>query len=74
MKEVIVSLIGTAIALSAVASLVWGIYTIGQMHYQRCEAMGFKTGTHENNECVSILSRVPTEYQEELLDSLRGEK
>lgn len=74
MKEVIVSLIGLAIAFFAVAPLVWGIYTIGQMHYQQCEAMGFKTNTIENAECVSILSRVPTEYQKELLDSLRDGK
>ena len=46
----------------------------GVMHYQRCEAMGFKTGSIENNECVRILSRVPSEYQRELLDSLRGNK
>lgn len=50
------------------------IYLTGQMHYQRCDAMGFKTGTLENKACVRILSSVPGEYQRELLDSLRGGK
>lgn len=50
------------------------VYSTGQMHFQRCDAMGFKTGSIENDECTRILSKIPCEYQRELLDSLRGKQ
>lgn len=74
MKEVLILLLGSAIALLVVTLIVLGIYATGQMYYQRCETMGFKAGSIKNYECVRILSGVPGEYQRELLDSLRDGK